>query len=223
MARGYKKIGGSPMEEMERGTISELALEGQKRDMSYGQYVAARYYPVTVVEKLPDGGEIVRSAALPPIVPGWERVKDRFLRRVGDGPVKRSGAQKKPKPGRKCVVCGEVLGPYQRKYCGDGCRVKGLEDKGRNENGYKPAKRVDRPCAVCGKLMRGVLEQQKYCGPQCRMLGNYRKQREWAAANPPEKKERYCQVCGIRIPDGGGYKYCPNCVVVERNRDRHRR
>ena len=211
------------MSEMERGTISEMDLEGQKRGMSYGQYVAARYYPVTILEKLPDGAVILRTAALPPIVPGWEKARERMRRRVGDGACRSSKPQKKAKPGRLCVVCGKPLGPYQRKYCGDGCRVKGLEDKGRNENGYKPAKRVDRPCAVCGKLMRGVLEQQKYCGPQCRMLGNYRKQREWAAANPPEKKERYCQVCGIRIPDGGGYKYCPNCVVVERNRDRHRR
>lgn len=210
------------MSEMERGTISEMALEGQKRGMSYGQYVAARFYPVTVVQVLPDGGEIVRSAALPPIVPGWEKARERMRRRVGDGVCRSSKPQKKPKAGRKCVVCGESLGPYQRKYCADGCRIKHMEAQGRNDKGYKKTQRVDKPCAICGKLMRGVLPTQKYCGPQCRLLGNHRKQREWAAANPPEKKERYCQVCGIRIEDGG-YKYCPNCYVAVRNRDRHKR
>ena len=209
------------MEKMERGTISEMALEGRKRGMSYGQYVAARYYPVTVEEKLPDGAVILRTAALPPVVPGWEKARERMRRRSVDGPV-RSNRPKKEKSGRKCVVCGEILGPYQRKYCGDGCRVKLMEAQGRNDKGYKKALREDKPCAVCGKLMREVLPSQKYCGGKCRDIGNYRKQREWAAAHPEEKKERYCRVCGIRI-EGSGYKYCPNCAVVERNRDRHRR
>ena len=217
-----RKIGGIPMEMMERGTISEMALEGQKRGMSYGQYVAARYYPVTVVQVLPDGGEIVRSAALPPIVPGWEKARERMRRRVGDGVCRSSKPQKKPKAGRQCVVCGEILGRYQRKYCGDGCRVKLMEAQGRNDKSYKLAKRVEKPCAVCGKLMREVLPSQKYCGQQCRSIGSHRKQREWAAAHPEEKKERYCRVCGIRI-EGSAYKYCPNCAVVERNRDRHKR
>ena len=197
------------MEEMERGTISEMGLEGKKRGMSYGQYVAARYYPVMIVEKLPDGGQLVRRAALPPVVRGWEEAIDRHRRRSVDGPV-RSNRPKKEKPGRKCVVCGEPLGQYQRKYCGDGCRVKKLQAEGRGSKGYKKAPRVDRPCAVCGKLMRGVLEQTRYCGPQCRMIGNYRRQREWQAAHPVEPEVRYCRVCGIRIEDNG-YKYCPNC------------
>ena len=212
------------MNEMVRDSISELALEGQKRGLSYGQYVAARFYPVTVVEELPDGGKIVRSAALPPIVPGWEKARERMRRRSVDGPV-RSNQPKKEKPGRQCVVCGEPLGRYQRKYCGDGCRVKSMAAQGRSPKGYQKAPRVDKPCEVCGKLMQGVLSTQKYCCRQCRDIGNYRKQREWIAANPPEKKDRYCQVCGIRIEDGG-YKYCSKCVVVERerhNRERWRR
>ena len=197
------------MEEMERGSISEMALEGKKRGLSYGQYVAARYYPVMIVEKLPDGGQLVRRAALPPVVPGWEEAIDRHRRRSVDGPV-RSNRPKKEKPGRKCVVCGEPLGQYPRKYCGDRCRVQKLQAEGRGSKGYKKAPRVDRPCDVCGKLMRGVLKQTRYCGPQCRIIGNNRRQREWQAAHPVEPEVRYCRVCGIRIEDNG-YKYCPNC------------
>lgn len=211
------------MNEMVRDSISELALEGAKRGMSYGQYVAARYYPVTVAERLPDGAVILRTAALPPMVPGWEKARERMRRRGVDGPVKNNRPKKEKAP-RLCVVCGEPLGRYQRKYCGDGCRVKGVAAQGRRANGYKKAPRVDRPCAVCGKLMRGVLKQQKYCGPMCRSIGSGNLQRAWHTAHPEEKKERYCQVCGIRI-EGSAYKYCPNCVVAERarqNRERNR-
>lgn len=197
------------MEEMERGTISALALEGQQRRMSYGQYVAARFYPVTVVEELPDGGEIVRRAALPPIVPGWEQARERMRRRSVDGPV-RSNQPKKEKPGRKCVVCGEALGRYQRKYCGTGCQAKSMAAQGRSAKGYRKVTRVDKSCEVCGQLMQGVLPTQKYCCRRCREIGNYRKQREWLAAHPVEPEARYCRVCGIRIEDNGS-KYCPNC------------
>lgn len=212
------------MNEMERGTISELALEGQKRGMSYGQYVAARFYPVTVEQKLPDGAVILRRAALPPIVPGWEQVQARMRRRAGDGICRSNKPQKKTKPGRQCVVCGEALGPYQRKYCCDGCRAKSLAARGCNDKGYKKAPRVDKPCAVCGKMMRAVLPTQKYCGPMCRGIGNARKQREWLTDHPTEKQDRYCRNCGIRI-EGLGRKYCPNCAGAERarrNRERNR-
>lgn len=197
------------MNEMVRDSISELDLEGQKRGMSYGQYVAARFYPVTVVEELPDGGKIVRSAALPPVVPGWEEEFDRRRRRSVDGPVK-TNRPRKGKPARLCVVCGGELGPNQRRYCSDDCRVQKMMAEGRSEKGYMLVTRVDKTCIVCGKPMQGVLGLQKYCSPKCRNQNKYRAMRGWREANPTEREPRYCQVCGIRIEDGG-HKYCRNC------------
>ena len=212
-----RKNGGIPMNEMERGTISELALEGQKRGMSYGQYVAARFYPVTVVQVLPDGGEIVRSAALPPIVPGWEKARERMRRRGVDGPI-RTNKPKKEKP--LCVVCGKELGPYQRKYCSEECREEAKRERPAPASVYLPVMREDKPCAICGRMMHQATRNQRYCSEECQRLGTAKKSREWAAAHRQEPEKRYCQLCGGAL-EGRQRKYCPSCAKAERAR-RHR-
>lgn len=192
---------------MERGSIAQVNSEARARGLSYGQYVAAVYYPVVIVEVLPDGGEIQRTAAAPEAV---------TVEPVAVRPDERKGQQKKPvskKEGRKCVICGGLLSQYQRKYCSDECdRVAAKEryDSKARKAYVSTAKREDRPCAVCGKLMVQVLGGKKYCSEECKRLGTRAVQRAYRAAHE-EPKERYCQNCGIRI-EGAKRKYCGNCA-----------
>ena len=60
---------------MERGSIGPVNAEARARGMSYGQYVGAVYYPVVIVEVLPDGGEIQRTAAVPEAVAPVEALR----------------------------------------------------------------------------------------------------------------------------------------------------
>lgn len=209
------------MNEMERGTICEMDLQGRIRGMSYGQYVAAKYYPVTVVEELPGGGEIVRRAALPEVLPGYEETAARI--RSADAPAR----PKKPKRERLCAVCGSSLPEGKKKYCSEECKEEAAEDRKRRRRAAGiPAERVDKPCTVCGRIMRQVLKAHVYCSPECRRLGNNRRQREWNARNASAPKApRHCRICGTAI-EGGGYKYCPDCAAAEnarRNRERWKR
>lgn len=193
---------------MERGNIARVEAEARARRMSYGQYVGARYYPVVIVEVLPDGGEIQQTAAVPEAVDGAA---------VTVAPAARkAGPEKKPvskKAGRKCVVCGGELSQYQRKYCSEECdRVAAKEryaSKARKAY-VSTAKREDRPCAVCGKLMVQVVGNKKYCSAECDRLGTRALQREYRERTAP-KQERFCQICGIRI-EGERRKYCGNCA-----------
>lgn len=193
---------------MERGSIAPVNAEARARGMSYGQYVGAAYYPVVIVEVLPDGSEIRRTAAVPEAVDGAA---------VTVAPaVRKAGPEKKPvskKAGRKCVICGGELSQYQRKYCSDECDRVAAKERyaSKAQKAYvSTAKREDRPCAVCGKLMVQVLGNKKYCSDECNRLGTRALQREYRERTAP-KQERYCQICGIRI-EGAERKYCRNCA-----------
>lgn len=193
---------------MEQGSIAQVNSEARARGMSYGQYVAACYYPVVIVEVLPDGGEIQRTAAVPEAVAGAAVTVAREVRKAG--PEKRPVSKK---AGRKCVICGGELSQYQRKYCSDECdrqAAKARYDAGERKPYVSTAKREDRPCAVCGKLMVQVLGGKKYCSEECKRLGTRAVQREYKERTAP-KQERYCQICGIRI-EGAKRKYCGNCA-----------
>lgn len=191
---------------MERGSIAQVNAEARARGMNYGQYVGAAYYPVVIVEVLPDGKEIRRTAAVPePLTPG------EAVQVVQEPPPRRKPVAKKA--GRKCVICGGELGPYQRKYCGDECSMKAVQErydsKGRKSY-VSTARREDRPCAVCGKLMVQVVGNKKYCSTECNRLGVRARNKAYWEQNK-EVKERYCQICGIRL---GKFqrKYCENCA-----------
>lgn len=189
---------------MERGSIAPVNAQARARGMSYGEYVAAVYYPVVIVEVLPDGGEIQRTAAVPEAAVPVEAVQ------VAQEPRKKPVAKKE---GRKCVICGGELGPYQRKYCSDECSRKAVKERYDSKE-RKPyvstAKREDRACAVCGKLMVQVVGNKKYCSAECNRVGTRDLQKAYRAAYD-KPKERYCQICGIRI-EGTRWKYCTNCA-----------
>ena len=190
---------------MERGSIAPVNAEARARGMSYGQYVGAAYYPVVIVEELPDGKEIRRTAAVP------EAVTMEPVEAVQVAPEVRKKPVSK-KEGRKCVICGGELGRYQRKYCSDECSrkaVKARYDAGERRPYVSTAKREDRACAVCGKLMVQVVAQKKYCSAACNRLGVQALQKDHRERNK-EVKERYCQICGIQIR-GNRWKYCDNC------------
>lgn len=188
---------------MERGSIAPVNAEARARGMSYGQYVGAVYYPVVIVEVQADGKENRRTAAVPEAVAPAEAVQ--VAQKVRKKPVVK-------KAGRKCVICGRELGPYQRKYCSDDCSRKAVKERYDSKE-RKPyvstAKREDRPCAVCGKLMVQVVAQKKYCSAACNRLGVRALNKAYWEQNR-EVKERYCQICGIRIR-GNRWKYCDNC------------
>ena len=164
-----------------------------------------------LLQVMPDGSRILRAAPVPEPVMAERPVG------VTEKPRKEKAA--KPKKERQCVVCGKVLGRYQRKYCSDGC-----EDKVKKER-YKAAPRgpyvstavrEDRPCAVCGKMMLQVTQGKKYCCPDCRAEGLRQGQRRYREAN---FQARYCQICGERI-EGQGIKYCASCAEYDRKRRR---
>ena len=189
---------------MERGSIAPVNAEARSRGMSYGQYVSAVYYPVAIVEVQADGKEIRRTAAVPEAVAPVEAVA--APQEVRKKPVSK-------KEGRKCVICGGELGRYQRKYCSDDCSRKAVKeryDSKERKTYVSTAKREDRPCAVCGKLMVQVTGQKKYCSAECNRLGVQTLNKAYREQNK-EVKERYCQICGIRI-GGTRWKYCDNCA-----------
>lgn len=188
---------------MERNSIAPVNAQARARGMSYGQYVGAVYYPVVIVEVQSDGKEIRRTAAVPEAVQIVAPVA------AAQEPRKKPVSKKE---GRKCVICGGELGRYQRKYCSDECSRKAVKERYDSQE-RKPyvstAKREDRPCAVCGKLMVQVMAQKKYCSAACNRLGVQALLKDYRERNK-EVKERYCQICGIRI-GGAGWKYCDNC------------
>ena len=189
--------------EMERGSIPLVNGQARARGLSYGQYVAAAYYPVVIVEVLADGSKIRRTAAVPEAAEPVATVA--AAQEVRKKPVSK-------KEGRKCVICGGELGPYQRKYCGDDCSRKAAKeryDSAERKPYVSTAKREDRACAVCGKLMVQVVGQKKYCSAECNRLGVQALRKDHRERNK-EVKERYCQICGIRIR-GNRWKYCDNC------------
>ena len=192
--------------EMERNSTVEVNAAARSRRMSYGQYVGAAYYPVTILQVMPDGSRILRTAPVPELVMAE--------RPLGVDPVERPRKEKKPvkpKVERKCVVCGKVLGRYQRKYCSDGCeeQVKKERYKTTPRGPYvSTAVREDRPCVVCDRVMIQVTRDRKYCSPDCKAEGVRRKQREYQKNNAVA---RYCTVCGDEI-QGLGRIYCPKCT-----------
>ena len=203
---------------MERGSIATENAQARARDMSYGQWVGAKYYPVTILQVLPDGAMNLRTAAVPepvmPMVPVEE-------------PKKKAKKPANRKPERKCVVCGGVLGQYQRKYCSDECDRKAQKERyaAKERKPYvSTAAREDRPCAVCGNMMLKALRQQRYCSPACKAEGTRQIQLAYKQANGQGPKVRICRVCGIRI-EGKGIKYCTKCAAAEnarRSRERKR-
>lgn len=197
--------------EMERGSTAEVNAAARSRRMSYGQYVGAVYYPVTILQVMPDGSRILRTAPVPEPVAVAEPV-------VREAPKVRT-VRAKQKPERKCAVCGNVLGRYQRKYCSDECSRKPTQ-KRYAEKERKPyvstAVREDRPCAVCGKMMLQVTRPKKYCSVICNAAGTVANQRRYREAN---FQARYCQICGERI-EGQGIKYCAACAKYDRKRRR---
>ena len=192
--------------EMERGSIPQVNAAARSRRMSYGEYVGAAYYPVTIVQVMPGGGRILRTAPVPEPVMAE--------RPVGVDPAERPWKEKKPakpKVERQCVVCGKVLGRYQRKYCSDGCeeQVKKERYKAAPRGPYvSTAVREDRPCAICGRVMAQVTQGKKYCSPDCKAEAGRRQQREYQKKNAVA---RYCTVCGDEI-QGSGRIYCPKCT-----------
>ena len=183
--------------------------------------MGAAYYPVTIVQVMPDGSRILRTAPVPEPVMAE--------RPVGADPAERTRKEKPPKPKkeRQCVVCGRVLGRYQRKYCSDGCedQVKKERYKAAPRGPYvSTAVREDRPCAICGKMMTQVTRDRKYCSPDCRDEGLRRGQREYREQHAAPK---YCTVCGDEI-QGLGRIYCSKCTRAgylrqARERERKRR
>lgn len=237
---------------MERGSIDEMALEGRKRRMSYGQFVAARYYPVEIVELAPDGAKTVRSAPLPPVVLSGAEIIAQGRSRSVSGPVR----SERPRKERPCVVCGRLLIGNQRKYCSDECTRKAHDDgkakvctvcgeplglgqmrycsqacryeaqKARQKDNrkYIPVDLPDRPCKVCGKMMHRPMRHQNYCGPDCKAVATREIQKAYREANREAPKVRICKVCGGEIT-GKGIKYCTSCAAAEgarRNRERQR-
>ena len=192
--------------EMERNSTAEVNAAARSRRMSYGQYVGAAYYPVTILQVMPDGSRILRTAPVPEPVMAE--------RPLGVDPVERPRKEKKPakpKVERKCVVCGKVLARYQRKYCSDGCedQVKKERYKAAPRGPYvSTAVREDRSCAICGKMMIQATRDRKYCSPDCKAEGVRRKQREYQKKNAVA---RYCTVCGDEI-QGLGRIYCTKCA-----------
>ena len=208
--------------EMERNSIAEANAAARSRGMSYGQYVGAAYYPVTILQVMPDGSRILRTAPVPEPVMAE--------RPLGVDPVERPRKEKKPakpKKERQCVVCGKVLGRYQRKYCSDGCedQVKKARYKAAPRGPYvSTAVREDRPCAICGRVMAQVTQGKKYCCPDCKAEAGRRQQREYQKKNAVA---RYCTVCGDEI-QGLGRIYCSKCTRAgylrqARERERKRR
>ncbi len=212
------------MSMMERGTISEQAVQGRMRGMSYGQYVAARFYPVTVERPLPDGGVIRREQALPPLLPGAEELAAACCNR-GTAGSERAAKRKKEVVRRYCVVCGGLLRGNYRKYCSEECREAAKKERAVPPVSRATAVREDKPCAVCGAVMYGAVRGKRYCGPECRKVGTARLQREYREAHPEPRKPRFCRICGVRI-EGSGLKYCSGCTKAEtarRNRERFKK
>ena len=208
--------------EMERGSIPQVNAEARSRRMCYGEYVGAAYYPVTIVQVMPGGGRILRTAPVPEPVTAE--------RPLGADPVEQLQKEKKPekpKKERQCVVCGRVLGRYQRKCCSDGCadQVKKERYKAAPREPYvSTTVREDRPCAICGRVMTQVTRGKKYCSPDCKAEAGRRQQREYQKKNAVA---RYCTMCGDEI-QGLGRIYCPKCTGEgyrrkSRERERKRR
>lgn len=225
------------MNEMARGSIGAMALEGLKRGMSYGQYVAARYYPVRICQVQADGSTILRSAAMPEVLPGWEETVARRRSRCVDGKVRRSRA-KKPKPekaeqaatGRKCAVCGAELGSGQRLYCGEVCKKKASSQRyyQRKKAGLVKlpprVERVTRECGVCGRSFETAMPHQKYCGAECSERARYVGNKLRWLAELEQRPKKHCIACGVELV-GRQIKYCTVCADRERarqNRERNR-
>ena len=200
-------------ERMERGSADAVALEATARNTTYGQWVAARYYPVVIVQELPDGSRVERRAALPEVVDGWEEKIQRHRRRSVDGPCRSNRPPAPPKAAvRRCAACGRGLGRYQRKYCSEECRADWIKkEKGVDLKGVRISVRVDKPCAVCGRMIEKATASQKYCSGECRRIGLKKTQQEWHQAHPPAPRPpRFCG-CGAEITTGG-WKYCAECA-----------
>ena len=218
------------MNEMARDSIGEMALEGLKRGMSYGQYVAARYYPVRIHQVQADGSTILRSAAVPEVLPGWEETVARRRSRCVDGKGRRRRA-KKPEPqqaekaatGRKCAVCGAELGSGQRLYCGEVCKKKASSQRyyQRKKAGLVKlpprVERVTRECGVCGKSFETAMPMQKYCGAECSKRAQYAGNKLRWLAELEQRPKKHRIACGVEL-EGRAQKYCPTCAKAERAR-----
>ena len=198
---------------MDRDSIPQMNALGRARGMSYGEYVAAAYYPVVILEELPGGEQVERWASLPhaqgaPEMPAEPR------RRPEKKPVSKA-------PGRKCAVCGAELKPNQRKFCSDECKTKEGKRRYYERNRYKyvAAERSDKPCAVCGNLMTGAIRGKKYCSEACRRTAQLQIQAEHRRARAKQRPPRYCQLCGVQV-EGAVRKYCPNCSGVDEEQKR---
>ena len=72
----------------------------------------------------------------------------------------------KPKPAKRCRVCGKYLPKGRRSYCSDSCQYEGQKKRDREKNAN-----VDRVCQWCGKTFRSKTKFGKYCGRECQAKG----------------------------------------------------
>lgn len=213
-------------ERMERDSIPLQKARARARGMSYGQYVAARYYPVVIVEPVAGGEHIVHRAAVPEVLPGRREPVQR------NGGADRSGGAEDPAQkegtGRKCAVCGVELEEGKRTYCGEVCKKKAASQRynQRKKAGQikLPPKLVLEPreCAVCGQRFEPVTRHQKYCGQACSLRALREGNRlRWVAEKELKPKKR-CIACGAEL-SGRQIKYCAGCSIREKNRQNRER
>ena len=188
--------------------------------------MAARYYPVVIVEPVAGGEPIVHRAAVPEVLPGRREPGRR------NGGADRSGgaegpAQKK-RTGRKCAVCGGELEEGQRLYCGEACRKKAAHQRYRQR---KKAGQIKLPprvvyerrvCAVCGRDFEPVNRHQKYCCKECGMRALHEGNRKRWENEKLQQPKKHCIACGAEL-SGRQIKYCAGCAIAERNRKNRER
>ena len=213
-------------ERMERGSIPLQKARARARGMSYGQYVAAAYYPVVIVEPVAGGELIVHRAAVPEVLPGR---REPGRRKVG---ADRSGGAADPAQkegtGRKCAVCGGSLEEGQRTYCGEVCKKKAASQRyyQRKKAGkIKLPPRVvyeRRVCAVCAQEFEPVQKHQRYCCKACSQRALHEGNRQRWEKEKLQQPKKHCIACGAELV-GRQIKYCAGCSIKEKNRQNRER
>lgn len=213
-------------ESMERDSIPLQKARAAARGMSYGQYVAARYYPVVIVEPVAGGEPIVHRAAVPEVLPGRREPGRR------NGGADRSGGAEEPeqkkRTGRKCAVCGGEMDPGKKLYCSEECKKKASSKRyyQRKKDGLVklPPRMpvVEKECAVCGRKFRTAMRHQKYCGSECSDRATKNGNRLRWMAEKEQMPKRQCIACGAEL-SGRQIKYCAGCSIKEKNRQNRER
>lgn len=211
---------------MPRDSVAMMELEGRKRGMSYGQYVAAAYYPVIIVEPV-EGGENIRRAKLPPVMPEWEEAERLMRSWDADGKGRKaSGSKKAPAVDRMrtCAECGQEFEgtSHNSKYCGEECRRRATsrQYRERKRGGLvrqQKAQRKVRECGMCGRAFETANPLQKYCGAECSAQATRIGNRLRWLAEFEQRPKKHCMVCGREL-QVRQIKYCADCAIVERKR-----